>query len=123
MSLTIPNGGAEIVSGPSGMCPVQAFGTVRKGDAALSWYFRSRGDWWTLAIGEAEETDLGPWVDDDTAEWVGQGKWGAWPDAGYMPEETAKRLIQEGLTRYCAGEPPWTAPDNLHYVEPVGGEE
>lgn len=130
MSLTLPNGGAEILSGPSGLCPVQAFGTVCKGGPfvifappAKSWYFRSRGDWWTLAVGEAEDTDLGPWVDDDTAEWVGQGRWGTWPDAGYMPEETARQLIQEALTRYCAGEPPWKAPDDLRYADPYGGEE
>lgn len=129
MSLTLPNGGAEILSGPSGLCPVQAFGTVRKGGPfaifappALSWYFRSRGDEWTLTIGNAHPSIKGYVSDDDSAVWVALGKWGAWPDAGYMPEATARLLIQEALTRYCAGEPPWKAPDDLHYAEP-GGEE
>lgn len=122
MSLSIPNGGAEILSGPSGLCPVQAFGTVRKGGTAHCWYFRAIVSEWTLTIGDAHPSIERYVSDDGAAVWAALGKWGAFPDAGYMPEETARLLIQEALTRYCAGEPPWKAPDDLRYAEP-GGEE
>jgi hypothetical protein len=65
-----------------GQCPVQAEGTIY----GHPFYFRARGEQWSIGIG-GEPVTAPIW---DRCE-----PWGSWPEAGYMPEEEAIRLIYE----------------------------
>lgn len=117
-------GHVEITEEPCGMCPVQAFGyATPEGGAKQAWYFRSRGDEWTLTIGDAHPSIKNYVSDDGSAVWAALGKWGAWPDAGYMPADVAMLIITEALERFCKGEPPWKAPKDLHYTDPFQEQE
>jgi hypothetical protein len=85
-----------------GNCPVQAECTI----CGKPFYFRARGSRWTMGIGDdpvsiPHRVEIGSdgkpvHVYD---EWFVDCTWGKWPDAGWMPEDEAKRLIE-----WCAGE-------------------
>lgn len=75
----------------SGFCPVQAEGTI----AGKPFYFRARGERWTMSIGE----DPVGIHDTEGPGWYCECSYGAWPDAGWMPEGEARRLIE-----WCAEE-------------------
>lgn len=72
-----------------GNCPVQAEGMVD----GQTFYFRARGDAWSLDIGPEEQ-------------WHGFGCWrierdyGEWPDAGWMPKHEALGFIVDGIAEY-----------------------
>jgi hypothetical protein len=127
-------GHVEITEEPCGFCPVQAFGyATPEGGAKQAWYFRARGEWWTITVGrEHREThptsrvcDLlhGGYVDDEDAVWSAEGEWGDDFAAGYMLPSVAMLLITEALERFCRGEPPWKAPKDLHYTDPFQEQE
>lgn len=119
---TIPQKPDIHIDGPSGFCPVQAEGTVDGMDV----YFRARGEGWELVIAESDAVgaSLGlspalyhricPYgVDGEghpvTAEilqrvhtitnldLVGV-------DAGWMPHDEARAMIERCLVEYLAGE-------------------
>ena len=88
-----------------GNCPVQAEGTI----AGKPFYFRARGSRWTMGIGDdpvsiPHRVEIGPdgkpvRVAD---EWFADCTWGKWPDAGWMPEDEARRLIAWCAAEYIA---------------------
>src|SRR5690554_1410490 len=67
-----------------GHCPVQAEGTIN----GRPFYFRSRGDGWSFGVGDdAVGAAMGE------GGWRSAGKYGEWPDAGWMPKEEALEII------------------------------
>lgn len=95
-----------------GNCPVQAFGTVLE----HSWYFRARGNAWSLAVGPSDPGEQ--YVSWDDAIWTAEGMWGGQYEAGWMPWETAEAIIRQALTRFIQDpSQPWYAPDDHLYGE------
>lgn len=82
-----------------GFCPVQAEGTID----GKPFYFRARGFRWELEI----ETSQG-----DGSPWSASCTWGEWPDAGWMPEDEARRLIEWCAKEYAKS----------HQIAPVAAE-
>jgi hypothetical protein len=72
-----------------GMCPVQAEGTI---DGKL-FYFRARGDSWSIGIGREPLFD---------PEWEYAEDYGVWPEAGYMEADEAKAFIEKAVALYRA---------------------
>lgn len=72
-----------------GNCPVQAEGLV----LGKPFYFRARGDSWSMGIG-GDDPCVNP-------EWFRQEIWGVWPDAGWMLEDEARRLIERCAAEYA----------------------
>lgn len=72
-----------------GNCPVQARGTIE----GKPFYFRSRGDCWSLGIGG-----------DPVAcpEWEHEEDYGVWPDAGWITRDQAKAFIDKAAGLYTA---------------------
>lgn len=93
-----------------GNCPVQADGYV----LGVPFYFRSRGDAWSFDLaygpehlyGETPTTGLAEGGFDDSRlvdAWrrpllAFSGRFGNWPDAGYMPDDYAHAILR----RCCA---------------------
>ena len=75
-----------------GWCPVQAEGTV----GGKPFYFRARGNQWSMAIG-------GDPI--ETPGWFREDEYGASPDAGYMPLDEARAFIEICAADYLAGKP------------------
>ncbi len=69
-----------------GKCPVQAEGNID----GQPLYFRSRGDEWEFWVGTPYSSDA----------FTIDGNYGAWPEAGYMPEDIALHLIAAGCLAY-----------------------
>ncbi len=70
-----------------GACPIQAEGTINN----TPFFFRARGNRWTLGIGGE---DL-----------IGNPTWfynGNYEEAGWMSQEEAKRLIEETAQKHYA---------------------
>lgn len=67
-----------------GNCPVQAEGTID----GKPFYFRSRGAFWSLDIGDGDII-VNP-------EWHHEEPYGTWPDAGWITEDEARAFIQKG---------------------------
>ena len=81
-----------------GNCPVQAEGTID----GKRFYFRARGEHWSLTIHPTASGEYLKW-DDDQQAWEHEEEWGDGPfDAGWMPEEVAKRMIETGAMHYRA---------------------
>lgn len=82
---------------PGGNCPVQAHGEVDGNPA----YFRARGDAWSFAISKpgTDPVDIDG-MGDAGALYFRDGDWGAWPDAGWMSEEDASRLIGDCIADF-----------------------
>lgn len=72
-----------------GNCPVQAEGTV----GGQEFYFRARGDSWSIGIGG--DVVLDP-------EWGYEEDWGDGPyDAGWMPQHVALQMIGKAVGLYA----------------------
>ena len=76
---------------PYGNCPVQAEGVVDGHD----FYFRARGDSWSLGIG-GEDPVAAPL-------WYYEEAYGVWPEAGYISDDQAYEFIQEAIKLFRAG--------------------
>lgn len=73
-----------------GHCPVQAEGTIN----GKPFYFRSRGDSWSMSIG-GSDIIINP-------EWYYEEDYGTWPEAGYITDEEAKTFIGLAADKYVA---------------------
>jgi hypothetical protein len=75
-----------------GNCPVQAFGSIL--DREL--YFRARHEEWSFEIADHK----GELPSDGLAAADGFYREGDYPNAGYMPNEMAIKLIEKCLREY-----------------------
>ena len=91
-----------------GQVPVQGFGTV----GAHHWYFRARGDRWSLDVG-TPDSSIPDYVDLEGAVWSAAGFWGTWPEAGWMDMDVAVNIIREALAQFLAGTDTWNAPPDF----------
>lgn len=73
-----------------GKCPVQGEGEVD----GEEFYFRSRGDSWSMSIG-------GPDVIGEP-KWYYEEDYGQWPDAGWISEDEALSFIRKAADLYRA---------------------
>lgn len=123
--VTIPGGRFNIVCGD--WWGTASYSDQNYGDLALAngtrlgWWFGARaGSWWVYVFCDDKRSGY----ENRGLEgvmWLAFGSWGANDPPRHMPSEVATTLITESLTRFCAGEPPWKAPDNLHYtIDPEG---
>lgn len=79
-----------------GNCPVQSEGTID----GKRFYFRARGEHWSLDVHPTADGDYLSWSDHDIA-WCHREAWGDGPyAAGWMPEDVARMMIQKGATLY-----------------------
>lgn len=79
------------ITGVGGNCPVQGYGTVN----GKPFYFRARGERWSMSIGGSDEI-LSP-------EWYYEEPYGEVSfEAGWMPEETAFKMIDKAFGLYAA---------------------
>ena len=89
-----------------GNCPLQAEGTID----GVPFYFRARGRRWTMGIGN-DPVGILTTIHTKPGEWHVECTWGTDRyDAGWMPEDEARRLIQWCADEYarnrtCIGEP------------------
>ena len=94
------------VSQIGGLCPVQAEGVID----GHSFYFRARGSRWSIEIGGD--------IDAGKPLWTYSESYGAWPDAGWMPEGDALRFIDEAAARFReTATPAETAPSGPQGTE------
>lgn len=78
-----------------GQCPVQAEGKID----GKPFYFRARGERWTMGIGGEDVVGYPQWK-----RWA---KWGDGPfAAGWMTEDEARKIIEQCAADYSAGEKP-----------------
>lgn len=116
---------AIIIDWMGGNCPVQAEGTIN----GKPFYFRARGEIWSLGIGGADPCGKPEW---EHLEWFGE-----WPDAGWMTTEEATDFLKPSRRRYAAKLPPGRLEDDperlatkraewravLSGKEPINGNE
>lgn len=82
-----------IIDWIGGNCPVQAEGAI----AGKDFYFRARGNSWSIEIGETTLREDGRW----RSEWDYEEAYGDEPyAAGWMPVEEARWFIQSAAERY-----------------------
>lgn len=86
-----------------GNCPVQAVGLID----GQPFYFRARGDGWSLSVGSdfEDQSSIGVHGLDvvGNPKWIHNEDWGDGPyDAGWMPVEIAKEMIEKGAALFCA---------------------
>jgi hypothetical protein len=86
-----------------GNCPVQAHGLID----GEPFYFRARGEHWSLSIGSDDEdpSDIGVYGRDVVGKprWCHEEKWGFGPfEAGWMPERVARHMIEKGAALFRA---------------------
>jgi hypothetical protein len=90
-----------VVEEIGGNCPVQAEGTID----GRRFYFRARWNGWRVAIHPTATGDYLSWPDDGT-EWDFSEAWGEGEyDAGWMPEDTAREMIDKAANLYRAAAP------------------
>ncbi len=77
-----------------GQCPVQAEGRI---GGKTEFYFRSRGERWSLSIG-GRDVILRP-------KWYYEEPCGSWPEAGWISEEQARSFIDKAIHLYWDGHP------------------
>ena len=75
-----------------GNCPVQGFGSILEREL----YFRARGEEWSFEIAD-HKSDL---PSDGQAAPDGFYREGLYPNAGYMPNEMAVKLIEKCIREY-----------------------
>lgn len=81
-----------IIAMQGGNCPVQIEGTID----GRPFYFRARGEHWSLEIHPTADGGYLSWPEDD-AEWRIGAEWGDGPFvAGWMPIETALAIVEAG---------------------------
>ncbi len=85
-----------VVGRAGGQSPVQSYGVIDGKD----YYFRSRGEHWSMSIGE---TDTHP-----SPDWYYEERYGAWPDAGGISAEQAYDFIAEAAEKFRSGVPTMT---------------
>lgn len=101
-------GGSNVYNSPTividflgGNCPVQAEGTVD----GQPFYFRARGDHWSMSIGGSDVVGKPDWYYDEPYE--------TWPDAGWMSIKEAEAFLHRAasawVSRILAG--PLPAPE------------
>ena len=73
-----------------GNCPVQARGTID----GKPFYFRSRGEHWSMSIGGADVVG--------DPEWYHEEEYGPWPDAGWISDDQARAFIDKASGFYRA---------------------
>jgi hypothetical protein len=78
-----------------GNCPVQAEGTID----GKPFYFRARGRGWSIGIGGNPIGHPRDMREADRPDWYVECFYTSWPNAGWMTEDEARRLIE-----WCAGE-------------------
>lgn len=89
-----------------GNCPVQAEGLID----GQPFYFRARGGSWSLSIGSDFE-DHGAFSTRGldvvgNPKWLHEEDWGDGPyDAGWMPVEIAKEMIEKGAVLFREARP------------------
>lgn len=71
-----------------GNCPVQAKGTI----FGNLFYFRARGDHWSISIGGADPV-MHP-------EWYYEQDYGQWPEAGGMTKDEVINFIHWSAARF-----------------------
>ena len=71
-----------------GNCPVQAEGHI---GGKTKFYFRARGEHWTLGIGREPV---------DSPDWEYGEDYGTWPDAGWMTVDEARAFIDKAIKIY-----------------------
>lgn len=77
-----------------GFCPVEGEGMVD----GYEFYFRARGQRWTLYVAAVAGETGDPL---DASAWSTGAPWGNEPSsAGYMSDEEAWRLIEEGVAKW-----------------------
>lgn len=84
-----------------GQAPVQGCGHVD----GYPWYFRARGDGWSLEIVDDKSIDSEclPLVPFAACGWLVEGEWGEGFAASYMPVDTAWNLILEAVSAFRQG--------------------
>ena len=107
------------ISHIGGACPVQGYGTVQAFgvfDASVRhWYFRARGQSWTLTVGDLapsvgdDWSDPGPlddgFVSPNRADLCVRGEYqGGLYAAGWMPGVDAEARIRKALDLWARGE-------------------
>jgi hypothetical protein len=85
-----------LVGRPSGQMPVQAHGLID----GHEYYFRSRGEHWSMSIGGSQI-----YADPD---WYYEEPYGTWPEAGTITEEQAYDFIAKAAAKFRAGFPTTT---------------
>lgn len=78
------------ISTSGGNCPVQIEGTID----GRPFYFRARGEHWSIEIHPTATGDYLSWPNDQAA-WTIVGEYGEWPDAGWMPIEQAMAIVEK----------------------------
>ena len=82
-----------VVGRAQGQAPVQAYGLID----GEEFYFRSRGEHWSMSIG-GEEIHRNP-------RWYYEERYGTWPEAGMITEEQAYGFIAQAADRFRSGLP------------------
>lgn len=82
-----------VVGRASGQAPVQAHGLID----GEEFYFRSRGEHWSMSIGGAEIYQ--------SPRWYYEERYGTWPEAGSISEEQAYAFIAQAAIKFRAGLP------------------
>lgn len=86
-----------------GNCPVQIEGTID----GRPFYFRARGEHWSLEIHPTATGHYLSWPD-DRAQWTIEQEWGDGPfDAGWMSIDTAMDIIKAGCALWRATRAPY----------------
>ncbi|UJR81439.1 hypothetical protein [Sandaracinus amylolyticus] len=86
-----------------GACPVQGEGDVD----GLPMYFRARGEGWSLRIAATPDGNpvaVGfPRADRESPPgWEAGGRYGAFPDAGWMPAEHSRAIVEACVRAFRA---------------------
>lgn len=81
------------VNMPNGYCPVQCEGVLKTGEY---YYFTSRGTGWHIDIC-ATESD---WYKNIYLYQYGEPNWCNWPEAGWMSQITAMKLMTKSIKEY-----------------------
>ena len=81
-----------------GNCPVQGEGTID----GHPWYFRARGEYWTIDIIQDPNKDPLDVGDVDCPGWHDEGRYGDWPSAGWMTDDEAWRFIEVAMAGFNA---------------------
>lgn len=82
-----------VIAWLGGNCPVQAEGTIN----GQPFYFRARGEHWSMSIGGADVIDQPEWYHEES---FGDGPY----DASWMSEEEANKLIHQAGALFHAGQ-------------------
>lgn len=83
-----------------GWVPVQGDGFID----GHPWYFRARGDSWSLSIAEHNDESAINVRWNKAPGWYFEENYGAWPEAGWMPYKEAWEFIEQSFAKYRNGE-------------------